>query len=692
MRSLPLLLGLALATPAHASLTRYTIDWTAAESGGDTHNGVTIKLTLLGDAWMYSNPAGPVLGNRGAADDIRVAFDTDIEKFCVHAAGQDSGETVTITTNRSSGDVVSVVNTGSHPSTVSGNVVSFAGSPSTFAGETHRVCVENPAGFDEILFDHNGAGSGLLFNRGIYMDGSACTAVTWYADTDEDGYGDPASTVTACAAPAGYVDVDTDCDDGDPDAYPGAVEVVGDEVDQSCDGEEICFIDADGDGYRTAMTQTSWDEDCQDGSEAAASLPDGDCDDHADTTWPGALEIAYDGIDQDCSGQDLCDVDGDGVDAGVGACSGTDCADDDPAISPLAAEIWYDGVDQDCDGWSDDDADLDGFDDVDAGGDDCDDADPDRRPDAAEIPYDGIDQNCDPADDDDVDGDGFDAVAAGGTDCLDTDEAVFPGAVERENGFDDDCDGIADGEDLDADGVEDRMEVAWGLDRTTVDSDGDGATDREELGDVTAPLDTDGDGIIDALDPDDDEDGLATRDELGVPRQRWDSDGDGWPDHRDRDSDNDGWDDAQEGLGDHDHDGLHDAVDPDADQDGVPDREEAVGDSDGDGAPDRLDADDDGDGLATAQERGWAPDPDGDGIPNHLDQDLDGDGTPDAEEGLGDVDCDDTPDVLDADDGDGPCLNPPVATFQSGACTTAPAPTGLLAVLLGLLAVRRRRG
>ena len=36
---------------------------------------------------------------------------------------------------------------------------------------------------------------------------------TWYADADDDGYGDPATTITACAQPAGHVANGDDCDD-----------------------------------------------------------------------------------------------------------------------------------------------------------------------------------------------------------------------------------------------------------------------------------------------------------------------------------------------------------------------------------------------------------------------------------------------------------------------------------------------
>jgi hypothetical protein len=132
----------------------------------------------------------------------------------------------------------------------------------------------------------------------------------------------------------------------------------------------VLALDGDGDGVMNA----DW------GGE--------DCDDRASNAYPGAEEIAYDGVDNDCIGGDLNDVDGDG--AVAQEAGGPDCVDTDPAIGPGATDVWYDGVDTDCDG-NDDDADGDGV----GLGADCDDADPAVSPEVAERGGNGLDDDCD---------------------------------------------------------------------------------------------------------------------------------------------------------------------------------------------------------------------------------------------------------------------------------------------------------
>jgi hypothetical protein len=66
---------------------------------------------------------------------------------------------------------------------------------------------------------------------------------TFYADTDGDGFGDPAAPEAACDAPLEHVTDDTDCDDGEANVYPGAPESCNDGVDNDCDGDLITETD-----------------------------------------------------------------------------------------------------------------------------------------------------------------------------------------------------------------------------------------------------------------------------------------------------------------------------------------------------------------------------------------------------------------------------------------------------------------
>ena len=88
--------------------------------------------------------------------------------------------------------------------------------------------------------DGGDGGKGGDVTRPDGDSGSECTPVAYFMDADGDGAGDPTRSTDACEAPAGYVASGDDCDDADPDFYPGAVERCEDGLDANCDGTDAC--------------------------------------------------------------------------------------------------------------------------------------------------------------------------------------------------------------------------------------------------------------------------------------------------------------------------------------------------------------------------------------------------------------------------------------------------------------------
>ncbi len=128
----------------------------------------------------------------------------------------------------------------------------------------------------------------------------ASDALASYADDDGDGFGDPSTTGSACAAPSGYVSDATDCDDTDSAVNPAATEYC-DGVDNDCDStiDEsdaadalTWYADFDGDSHGDAGSTT-----------AACTEPSGyisdatDCDDTDSAVNPAATEVC-DSVDK----------------------------------------------------------------------------------------------------------------------------------------------------------------------------------------------------------------------------------------------------------------------------------------------------------------------------------------------------------------------------------------------------------
>ncbi|MFO0747470.1 MAG: lamin tail domain-containing protein [Myxococcota bacterium] len=213
---------------------------------------------------------------------------------------------------------------------------------------------------------------------------------------------DPTTGAFTYAPPAGFVGIvsfsftaSDDCrtSTGTVTVCVGTSEVVGNGIDDDCDGTALCYVDQDGDGFGTSATIAAGAQGCAGGGRAAVS---GDCDDDpaqcGAACKPTADEIC-DGKDNDCAPATVdgsedpllgsaCDAAGDAnacpddariCSGGVLVCADVptgdagrvevcdpgdldeDCdggADDlDPQGTPANATTWY--HDKDNDGWGD---------------------------------------------------------------------------------------------------------------------------------------------------------------------------------------------------------------------------------------------------------------------------------------------------------------------------------------------------
>ncbi len=77
------------------------------------------------------------------------------------------------------------------------------------------------------------------------VDEDAVDAVTVFEDLDGDTYGNSTVSILTCDS-SGYATEGGDCDDTDPDSYPGAKEILDDGIDQDCDGTDLTSGDTGG--------------------------------------------------------------------------------------------------------------------------------------------------------------------------------------------------------------------------------------------------------------------------------------------------------------------------------------------------------------------------------------------------------------------------------------------------------------
>jgi len=215
------------------NISSLTIDF----SPGVTSVGANIFVTDISFAII---PGTITLNlSDGSTESFSTSSATNFGGF---VAGSAQINSITISTSTANAYVTVdnlVVSTGTIvPSSCVTEVLSLTITPSTSNTTTASACDSYTWSVDGNTYTQSGTYSSVSGCHTEILSLVIDNSVTYYADSDGDGYGNPnASQATCTGAPAGYVTDNGDCNDGDNAINPAATEVCNDGTDNNCDGQ-----------------------------------------------------------------------------------------------------------------------------------------------------------------------------------------------------------------------------------------------------------------------------------------------------------------------------------------------------------------------------------------------------------------------------------------------------------------------